>query len=63
MSIVTITCTETGKAVSTGMSVLNWVNLRYSCYYKVESNIVEPCPHCGQKHVWQLEDASLLELD
>ncbi len=63
MNTVTITCAETGMPISTGISVFNWVNLRYNYNYKYQNNIVELCPHCGKKHAWQMEDVYLEEMD
>ena len=55
MPDVMIRCPVTGKPVRTGMS-LSRESLELS---ELEDNRVGPCPHCGQTHVWDKEDAYL----
>jgi hypothetical protein len=53
MGDVMIRCPTTQEPLATGI-VMNRASLENS---KLSNNISGPCPHCGQLHTWNIEDA------
>jgi endogenous inhibitor of DNA gyrase (YacG/DUF329 family) len=58
MPMILITCPKTQKAVATGI-------LMDKKSFDEPTNILQGntvmCPHCGQPHVWDKEDARLAD--
>jgi endogenous inhibitor of DNA gyrase (YacG/DUF329 family) len=52
---VMINCPETGKPLSTGMS-MDEQSFRST---QLSTNTTGPCPHCGKHHTWNKKDAYL----
>jgi len=55
MAVVMINCPDTGKPLSTGLS-MDRQGFRTS---QLSSNTVGPCSHCGKSHTWNKKDAYL----
>jgi hypothetical protein len=52
-----IRCPKTQEPMPTGI-LMNRQSLENS---KLANNVSGPCPHCGELHTWNLEDAWLDE--
>ena len=55
MPRVMIKCSKTGKPVDTGM-VFDKASFESS---NLINNTIGRCPHCGENHTWNKEDAYL----
>ncbi len=55
MPRVMIKCPKTGKPVPTGMGA-DQKSFESGCF---RDNSFGPCPECGQRHIWQKDDAFL----
>jgi hypothetical protein len=53
MNEVLISCPATGEPMATGI-IMSAESLANS---KLKNNTTGPCPHCGELHVWDVEDA------
>lgn len=53
MADVMIRCPETGEPVPTG------IGMGFDAFKSVamNDNVIESCPSCGKRHVWQQEEA------
>lgn len=49
MTEVTISCPQTGRPISTGLSMEETQNGALSC-------VAVGCPHCGDLHTWSPDD-------
>lgn len=53
MNEVMISCPATGEPMETGI-IMSAESLANS---KLKNNTTGPCPHCGELHVWDVEEA------
>lgn len=53
MNEVMIRCPATGEPMATGL-IMSVESLANS---KLKNNTSGPCPHCGELHVWDIEEA------
>jgi hypothetical protein len=57
MARLMITCPTTGKLLSTGIGG-DRGSLERGQY---SNNLIGPCPHCGQGHVWSKSDTRVVD--